>query len=147
MYANRMEMKLTHQKEINEFPIVWAFNTEQFEEGCRKVFGFKTLGKKNLGKICSIGMGGYILKKDTKRYVEMLKRHTAEEKEFNRDFKNLVQTIKEEMYNHEYTYVPYEADEYVREATAHLNDHPRYEEAYQKARREVLKKAGFEGIE
>lgn len=146
MYKTREEMEMTHQKEVNEFPIVFAFSNEQFEQGAREVWGMKTLGKTNLSKICSIGMGGYILKADKDRYIEMLKRHAKEKKEFNADFKNLVEQIKYEMYNHEYTYVPYEVEDEVRSALYLYQDHPRFEEAWNKAKKEVLKKAGFEGI-
>ena len=145
-YATREEMKKAHEKEMNSFPIVFAFSDKQFEEGIREKWGMTNTSKRNLEKICSIGMGGYILKADTEKYLEMLKRFTREEKEFNADFRELVKTIKAEMYNYEYTYSPHDADDYVREAVNHLSDHPRFEEAYAKARREVLKKAGYEGI-
>ena len=69
MYKTREEMEMAHQKEVNEFPIVFAFSNEQFEQGAKEIWGMKTLGKTNLSKICGIGAGGYILKADKDRYI------------------------------------------------------------------------------
>ncbi len=142
-YASRIEMEKAHQKEINEFPLVFAFSNQQFEEGIKEEWGLDANNKEDLKKIISIGYGGYVLEADAKRYIEMLKRHAKEKKEFNADFKNLVEQIKYEMYNHEYTYVPYEVEEEIRDALYIYQDHPRFEEAWKKAKKEVLKKAGY----
>jgi len=104
MYKTREELRKAHEKEINDFPIVWAFSNEQFEEGIREKYGLNAKKKADLKKLCSIGMGGYMLKTDVKPYLEMLKRHSRELKEFNADFKRLVEEIKYEMWNHEYSY-------------------------------------------
>lgn len=144
-YASRIEMEKAHQKEVNEFPLVFAFSNQQFEEGIKEKWGLDANNKEDLKKIVSIGYGGYVLEADAKRYIEMLKRHAKEKKEFNADFKNLVEQIKYEMYNHEYTYVPYEVEEEIRDALYIYQDHPRFEEAWKKAKKEVLKKAGYAG--
>lgn len=142
-YASRTEMEMAHQKEVNEFPLVFAFSNQQFEEGVKEKWGLDANNDEHLKQIASLGAGGYIRKVDIERYIEMIKRHTKEKKEFNADFKQLVEQIKYEMYNHEYTYVPYEVEEEVRDALSIYQDHPRFEEAWNKAKKEVLKKAGF----
>ena len=139
MYKTREELRKAHEKEINDFSIVWAFSNEQFEEGIREKYGLNAKKKADLKKLCSIGMGGYMLKTDVKPYLEMLKRHSRELKEFNADFKRLVEEIKYEMWNHEYSYCPYEVEEEVREALGIYHDNPRFEEAWEKAKKEVLK--------
>lgn len=148
-YATREAMKAAHQEEVNAFPIVYAFSTEQFKEGIKKLWGLDYDNTRQVKKaqIVSIGYGGYVLKKDVPALKEMFARHREEEKAFASDFKNLVTMIKAEMYNHEYTYVPYEVEEEVKEALDSVKDHPRFEEAWKKAKREVLKAAGFEGID
>ena len=147
MYASRAEMDAVHQAEVNTLPIVFAFSNQQFEEGAREMWGIDAHNKEDLKKVRSIGAGGYMLATDLPKLHEMMERHTREKKEFTSDFKNLVERIKYEMYNHEYTYVPYEVEEEVKESLAIYQDHPRFEEAWEKAKREVLKAAGFEGID
>lgn len=148
-YATREAMDAAHQEELNAFPIVYAFNIDQFKEGIKRKWGLdysNTREVKN-AHIVSLGCGGYVLKKDVPALKEMLAKHRAEEKAFASDFKNLVDIIKAEMFNHEYTYVPYEVEEEVREALENVKDHPRFDEAWKKAKHEVLKKAGFDFVE
>lgn len=32
-----VQMKERHQKEVNEFPMMWAFNNDQFAQGMKKL--------------------------------------------------------------------------------------------------------------
>lgn len=148
-YATREAMKAAHQAEVNAFPMVFAFNEQQFKDNIKATWGLDYDDKEKVKEahIVSIGAGGYVLKKDVPALKEMFARHNQEEKNFAKDFRNLVNIIKAEMYNHEYTYVPYEVEEEVKEALDNVKDHPRFEEAWKKAKREVLKAAGFEGID
>ena len=68
------EMKQKHQKEINEFPMFFAFNNKQFVEGMNKL----GLSEKDTSQICSIGAGGYIRKADKEAFGNMFKRHADE---------------------------------------------------------------------
>ena len=34
-----VQMKERHQKEVNEFPMMWAFNNDQFAQGMKKLAG------------------------------------------------------------------------------------------------------------
>lgn len=54
------EMKKRHQEEVNQLPLGFAFSNKQFEEMMEK-WG---LSPADTDKICSIGAGGYIQKKD-----------------------------------------------------------------------------------
>ena len=63
-----------HEKEINEFPFMWAFNQKQFDEGMRRL----GLEPTDTDKIYSIGAGGFIRKTDADAMHELIKRHTAE---------------------------------------------------------------------
>ena len=63
-----------HEKEINEFPFMWAFNQKQFDEGMRRL----GLEPTDTDKIYSIGAGGFIRKTDAEAMHELIKRHTAE---------------------------------------------------------------------
>lgn len=63
-----------HEKEINAFPFMWAFNQKQFDEGMIRL----GLLPSYTDKIYSIGGGGFIRKTDAEAMNEMMKRHTAE---------------------------------------------------------------------
>ena len=64
------EMSNRHKKEINAFPMQFAFSDKQFEEA------MKNLGVKpnQTFKVVTIGMGCIMLKDDLPRYKEMLRR-------------------------------------------------------------------------
>ncbi|MBR5845526.1 MAG: hypothetical protein IKY65_04635 [Rikenellaceae bacterium] len=63
-----------HEKEINAFPFMWAFNQKQFDEGMRRL----GLEPTDTDKIYSIGAGGFIRKTDAEAMHELIERHTAE---------------------------------------------------------------------
>ena len=68
------EMKERQQKEVNEFPMAFAFNKEQFDEGMRKL----GLDPSETDKVCRIPAGGFIRLDDVDRLKEMFKRHKQE---------------------------------------------------------------------
>ena len=76
-----LELKKKHQKEFNEFPMFFAFNQKQFDEG------MKTLGLKpnQTNKVYSFDGGGFYRKSDSTALIEMLKRFDREEKEAMKD--------------------------------------------------------------
>lgn len=67
-------LKEEHQKEVNNFPFIFAFNNEQLFEGMAKL-GLKP---EETDKICSIGAGGYLRKSDADAMRAMFKRHRDE---------------------------------------------------------------------
>jgi len=95
-----LQMKDKHQKEVELFPMVFAFNNEQFKEGMEKL-GFDTTDTKN---IISIGGGGFIRRTDADAYVAMFDRIHAEETEARKNDAYLVQMFSYELANHEYCY-------------------------------------------
>ena len=68
------ELKQRQQDEINAFPMMAAFNEQQFADGLKK------LGVDRDG-LLSIGAGMFIRKTDRDGFVGMLKRHTSELKQ------------------------------------------------------------------
>lgn len=71
------DMKDRHTKDIDDFPMFFAFNTEQFKEGM-KGLGLEETDTK---KVCTIPAGGIIKKEDSKRFIELMNSHTSEKKE------------------------------------------------------------------
>jgi hypothetical protein len=106
------ELKNNHQNEVNSFPIFFAFSEDQFEEG------MKTLRLKPYEKelICSVGMGGFILKADVEDYNNMFSRQDEEMKLSINDYETgenfIFDMFNYELSNHEYTYT-YEIDDTI----------------------------------
>ena len=95
-------LKAKHQKEVDAFPLGFAFNEKQFNEMMEK-WG---LSPDDTDQIYSIGGGGYVRKCDAEAMVEMFKRHEYEMKmarKYNgEDY--LFEMFKYELANHEYGY-------------------------------------------
>lgn len=81
---------------INNFPMFFAFNTTQFEEGKQKI------GVTDNKDLLSIGMGGYIRKSDKELFTHILKKRKNSMKEFLKDNTNLKEAFYYELNNHEY---------------------------------------------
>lgn len=69
-------MQARHQREVNAFPMKWAFNNAQFEEGMREL----GLEPTQTDEIVGIGGGGFICKRDRQAFIDMFKRQDAERK-------------------------------------------------------------------
>lgn len=61
------DLQQKHQKIVNAFPMAFAFSDEQFKEGMEKL-GLKPT---DIGKVYSIGYGGFIKKSDAKAFSKM----------------------------------------------------------------------------
>lgn len=72
-----LTLKNNHEKEFNEFPMVFAFNDEQFKEGMEKL-GLKIT---DTDKVYKGFAGGFYRKTDSKMLKDLLKKHTTEMKE------------------------------------------------------------------
>lgn len=136
-FKTKSEMDSTHQKEVNEFPFVFAFSDDQFRKGIKEKWNLDIDNKDHLKQIYSIGAGGFILKSDSKAMHEMFNRHSAERKQFTQNFKHLVEVIKYEMANHEYGYTGDPTD--ALNALSEYTDNPRFAEAWKKAQKEYMK--------
>lgn len=93
-----LELKNKHEKELNEFPIKFAFGNEQFKE-MMKDFG---LTENDTDKIVSIGFGGYVKKENLKAMEELFKNQADEMKQAFNDDEFLESAFNYEMGNHEY---------------------------------------------
>lgn len=78
-------------------PIFYAFSKDQFAEGCKKLA--VEIPKEEL---CSIGFGGFILKKDFPQWEKYLDDSAKAREEFLSDYGNLVEAFRYELANHEY---------------------------------------------
>lgn len=68
------EMITQHQAEFNNFPMFFAFNNQQFDEGLQKL----GLNPTDTKSVCSFGAGGFYRKADEPKLHEMLDRHHQE---------------------------------------------------------------------
>lgn len=91
------EFKINQEKKFNEFPMMFAFSNEQFENGKIK------LGINNNNELLSIGGGGYIRKTDREAFDNL---YTNLDQELinnlNNDDEFLYQAFIYELANHEY---------------------------------------------
>lgn len=96
------KMKEKHQKEINEFPMFFAFNNKQFDEGMRKL----GLAPSEEHKIYKLGgTGGFYRKTDATKLNEMFKRHEEEMRKAMADDDDFIfEMFNYELSNHEYIY-------------------------------------------
>ena len=69
------EMKARQSKEINSFPMFFAFNNEQFAEGMRKL-GLEPTDTDKIYKLG--GTGGFYRKTDGAKLKDMFDRHDKE---------------------------------------------------------------------
>lgn len=77
--ANRYkELKDKQQETFNQFPMFFAFNPKQFEEGMKKL-GLEPSDTDKIAKITSFG--GYIRKTDIEAYNEMCEKADKEKAE------------------------------------------------------------------
>lgn len=99
-----LKLKEQHSTDYDNFPMFFAFNKKQFEEGMEK-FGLKPT---DTDKMCR-GFGGAIYRKtDAKRMKDMVIRHNLEtEQAIIADVKGdgfIFEMFNYELANHEYSY-------------------------------------------
>lgn len=70
------EMQERHQQEVNQFPFMFAFSNQQFDEGMRKL----GLDPSQTDQIVSIGDGGFVRKSDVPAMKDMFARQEKERK-------------------------------------------------------------------
>lgn len=97
------QIKERHQKEFSALPIKYAFGDEQFGEMLDSWHISRT-NKEEWKQISSIGMGGYMLRKDIGLLHETLDRMDSEMAEFFKEDANVKSAIIYELWNHEAIY-------------------------------------------
>jgi len=98
-------LKNRHQQEVNAFPMAFAFNQRQFEEGMAKL----GLGPDDTDKVYKIGdTGGFYRRSDAARFRELFDRHEREHQEATDGDTTgegyIYEMFLYELANHEYTY-------------------------------------------
>ena len=93
-----LDLQNRHRKEVEDFPIAYAFNDEQLKEALEK------LGVESMDECVTIFGHGDIVKKDNaKPFIKMLKRHTREvQDKLKSDPEFAEAAFLYEMDNHEY---------------------------------------------
>ena len=91
-----LKLKEKQEKEMNDFPIAYAFDGKQLEEALEK------LGATKEECVTVFNMGDVIKKVDVPRFKEMLKRHKEEILEAMKDEQFAEEAFLYEMDNHEY---------------------------------------------
>lgn len=92
-----LEMQKRHQKELEDFPIAYAFDDKQLKEALEK------LGATKEECVTVFGHGDIVKRTDAKRFVNMLKGHTEELKQKLKDDLEFAEAaFLYEMDNHEY---------------------------------------------
>ncbi len=96
------DMKERHQKEFNEFPMVFAFSDEQFKESMNQL----GLDPTETDKIYAYGdTGGFFKKSDAEKLHDMNQRHSEERKNAIATDDNFIyEMFFYELGNHEYGY-------------------------------------------
>ena len=105
MMETYTEMKARHGKEINNFPIGWAFSEDQLREQLQKLGLDPDTGRED---VVGIGGGGFIRKADQEAFHEMIKRHNDEwQAAVDADKTGtgfILEMFKTELADHEYSY-------------------------------------------
>lgn len=102
-----LELRKRHQKELEEFPIAYAFNGKQLEEALEK------LGVTKEECVTVFGHGDIVKRTDAKRLVKMFERQSKELTEKLKDDVEFAESaFLYEMDNHEYA-INWSADEDV----------------------------------
>lgn len=95
-------LKERQQKEWNEFPMKFAFSNKQFEDAMKE-WGLTT---KDTDKIYKFGHGGFYLRTDSKKLMDLIDRHDEElKKEIENDKYGegfIYDMFSYELANHEY---------------------------------------------
>lgn len=99
------KLRERQQQEFNALPLGFAFNDRQFAETMQ---GWGLDPEKDLDKICSIGYGGFVQKKDADLLHTTTARHEAELKaaiEADRTGEGFIYDMfRAELDDHEYSY-------------------------------------------
>ncbi len=133
-----LELKRKHTEQLNNFPMEFAFNKEQFQEGLDKL----GVEKEN---ICTIPGGGFIRKADAKALGDLLLRQTKEMDQAMLDDDFLINAIEYELGNHEYC-ITHDPEQTLNALGIDLeNDDERVVGCFKTARKNYLAACEVEG--
>lgn len=90
-----IELKQQQSKELNDFPMVFAFSDNQFEDGLAKLSITED-------EACSVPGGGFIRKTDSQALMDLFLRHGKESDEAMKDPEFAFQAFNYELSNHEF---------------------------------------------
>ena len=137
------EMKQRHQKEIDDFPIAFAFSATQLDKALKKINA--TIDE----CVTVFGVGDIMKKSDVHNFHVMSVRHFNEMSEAMKDTKFAEEAFLYEMKNHEYA-INYDGDTEVLKCFGYSNvQELKYRgllDAYLKARQDYIKYAEKSGI-
>ena len=132
-----LDLMKKHRKDLDNFPMAWAFNDEQLKEALEK------LGAKKEECVTLAGHGDIMKRTDVPAFKEMIKRHNEELQELLGDKEAAEEAFLYEMGNHEYA-INWSGDEDVLDCF-NLTEEKLYEmglrDAYLNARRRHMKHA------
>lgn len=96
------QMQERHQKEMNDFPIAFAYSDQQFDDGMRKL----GLNPSETDKVVSVFYGAFIRREDHDALMEMFERHSKEERDafIKNEDDWAYHAFRYELANHEYSY-------------------------------------------
>lgn len=131
-----LDLKQRHQKEVEDFPIAYAFNGKQLKEAIAKLGATKQ-------EVTTLGYGTVIKRSDIPALDELMENHRHELKMSMKDKDFAYEAFLYEMDNHEYA-INFDGDAEVLSCFnlvyAQLEDLD-LEEVYQRAARQHLKNA------
>lgn len=131
------ELKDRQQKEIDSFPMMWAFSEKQLKEGMEK------LGVKDMGELKAIAPSGFVRKTDYKALWDLIHRHQQELKDEIEADKTgegfIYDMFYTELANHEYSYTgdPTEALRACSIQPLQIEKDPRLNKGFCKAVKEL----------
>jgi hypothetical protein len=125
-----LEFKQKMQRDLDKFPIVFAFNEEQLKEGLKKLGVSKD-------KVVGVFGGGIIRASDKEKFVAMLEQHDREHKEMIKNKSYVYHMFRYELANHEYGYTGDDTDTLssLGLTKAQVNNNPLLKEQLEKAKR------------
>lgn len=96
------QMQERHQKEMNGFPIAFAYSDQQFNDGMRRL----GLDPSETDKVVSVFYGAFIRREDRNALMEMFERHSKEERDafIKNEDDWAYHAFRYELANHEYSY-------------------------------------------
>lgn len=98
---NYRALKRKHQQSLEHFEgIFYAFSEKQFKEGLKKL----NLSEGEKNKVLKLGAGSFILKDRASDFEKLILSNERELKESLKDEKFLLDALRYELCNHEYSY-------------------------------------------
>lgn len=131
-----LDLKQRHQKEVEDFPIAYAFNGKQLKEAIEKLGATKH-------EVTTLGYGTVIKRSDIPAFEELLEDHRHELKLAMEDKEFAYEAFLYEMDNHEYA-INWSGDDDVLECFNLIYDELDglgLKEVYQRAARQHMKHA------